>query len=770
MRVEEVSFKVKSDMPLSTLSGKYSGTRISKWSLLRRDLIHFSPGDKGAFDELMEIYVPQGAIIATSIDTVSGNTLITECRCIADKDILVLIEDNNHMALNPVVFQDGWAHYRLISFDMERLKKLFAEINDIGQVELQGRKGVALDTRAQIWVDTFFGGLTVKQMDSLIKAHENKYYGFPRGVRTDSIAMSMGMSRQTYEQHLRKAESKIIEAVIPFLKMYRSGISPSTDYSFDERQEEMLSPPIYSALAQHYMKGMDLPNAFKYHSKQADVWTQSYNFSESVQTLEACLEILHEGESDLKIDSVRDLEGDIYWRLARVSAFVDDENVISYAQKALEIFQKTGNDQRIIDISTIVVVKTKDPEYYHNLVKKIPDSIDNIGSKAHFYCHYAKAINDHFGEYDKAYAVAKKNMERVKRYGLDFLLTEMKYLMSNVMPINSGEDKKQIFDGLIETVELAEARFKVDVQAMDARLVPEDVISFLGECYFWLKYDTGKANQQLERAINLSTEHQGLLDADINRAMRNYMVTLHTEGSEAAAVYSERSLTESSSYSVGHNLDILLAFSRAVLAWYHVVNGEKEKAMVEIRKIRDIGRDNFRILYQLPSVLMHIELCENKDAELELMEAMEFLDSKPLQANTVMYSVFMNLFSTENSVKMGKLTEAGKKAARLRDIEGIMEEDWIRACRLRAEALIIQAKGDYSSAVKLLEKSSSIWGNLGVEFWQGRDLLSLGTALIEQKELPGATFNLNRAAELFSHHGALFFVEKALSGRGLLEV
>lgn len=769
MRVEEVSFRVKSDMPLSRLSGKYSGTRISKWPLLKRDLIHISPEDRGAFDEIMEFYVSQGAVIATSMDPVSGNTLITECRCDSDKDLIVSIEGNNHLALNPVVFMDGWAYYRLISFDKERLKNLFAEISDVGQVELQGRRSVSLDTRSQIWIDTLFSALTVKQMDSLIKAHDNRYYGFPRGARTDSIAMSMGMSRQTYEEHLRKAEAKIIEAVVPFLRMYRSGSSLGTGYSFDDKQEELLTPPIYSALARHYLEGMDLPNAFKYHSKQAEMWTQSYNFMESVRTLETCLEILHDVKANRTVDNVQDLEGDIYWKLAQVSAFIDSSNVTDYAQKALEIFKKTGNNRRIIDISTILVLNTDEPEYYHELVESIPDSRENVSSKAHFYCHYAKAISDNFGEYERAFLVAKENMERVKLYGLDFLLTEMKYLMTSVMPINSSEDKNAVFNELIQAAELAEERFKVDIQFMDASIVTEDIISFLGECYFWLMYDVPKANCELGHAAELSSQHQNTLDTHRNEILRNYMVTLPFDGSETAAAFAEKSLMQISVLTGEHTSDALSAFARAVLAWRHVVRGEKKEAMDEISRIRDLGGNNFRFLYQLPLVLMHVERGETNEASLVLKNALDFLGSKPLRTNTVMYSVFMNLFLSENSILRGDLKNVAKGVTRLREIEGIMEEDWITACRFRAEALVMIDAGDYAGAAKLLELSSSIWEKRGIGFWQGRDLLLLGSVLRENKQLSGAESAINRAVQLFTLQNASFFVSKATSKMGVLK-
>src|SRR5206468_9812537 len=63
----------------------------------------------------------------------------------------------------------------------------------------------------------------LKQSDALLKAHRYGYYSSPRDVTTESIARSLGVSRSTYEEHLRKAENRIMGNLIPYLQLFSSG-------------------------------------------------------------------------------------------------------------------------------------------------------------------------------------------------------------------------------------------------------------------------------------------------------------------------------------------------------------------------------------------------------------------------------------------------------------------------------------------------------------------------------------------------------------------
>ncbi|HKT21008.1 MAG TPA: helix-turn-helix domain-containing protein, partial [Nitrososphaerales archaeon] len=68
-------------------------------------------------------------------------------------------------------------------------------------------------------VDEFLGALTKKQLGAFMAAMQMGYYGMPKGATIDEIASRQGMKRSTYEEHLRKAELKILQSVRPYARL-----------------------------------------------------------------------------------------------------------------------------------------------------------------------------------------------------------------------------------------------------------------------------------------------------------------------------------------------------------------------------------------------------------------------------------------------------------------------------------------------------------------------------------------------------------------------
>ena len=143
------------------------------------------------------------------------------------------------MELHPAVFLDGWGYFKFVSFSEEDTKKFFGELSQIGENQLLSKRIVHLDSiPSVIWVESFFSKLTERQMEALVKAYDHGYYTSPREVTTDSIATSLGIARSTYEEHLRKAENRLMEAMVPYLKLLKSG---------GKKQKEMVTPEIQIA-------------------------------------------------------------------------------------------------------------------------------------------------------------------------------------------------------------------------------------------------------------------------------------------------------------------------------------------------------------------------------------------------------------------------------------------------------------------------------------------------------------------------------------------
>src|SRR5437879_13444860 len=69
-------------------------------------------------------------------------------------------------------------------------------------------------------LSSLFGQLTGKQTKALLSAVEDGYFEIPKRTTAEDIAKRNGQPRSTFEEHIRKAESKIMFAIAPYMMMY----------------------------------------------------------------------------------------------------------------------------------------------------------------------------------------------------------------------------------------------------------------------------------------------------------------------------------------------------------------------------------------------------------------------------------------------------------------------------------------------------------------------------------------------------------------------
>ena len=57
-------------------------------------------------------------------------------------------------------------------------------------------------------------------MKAMLSAVESGYYEIPKRTTADELAAKLGQPRSTLEEHIRKAESKVVLAMAPYMMMY----------------------------------------------------------------------------------------------------------------------------------------------------------------------------------------------------------------------------------------------------------------------------------------------------------------------------------------------------------------------------------------------------------------------------------------------------------------------------------------------------------------------------------------------------------------------
>lgn len=64
-----------------------------------------------------------------------------------------------------------------------------------------------------------FEGLTERQVHALVSTIEGRFFELPARQKMDRIAAQEGLSRSTFAEHLRKAETQILQNPYPLLKL-----------------------------------------------------------------------------------------------------------------------------------------------------------------------------------------------------------------------------------------------------------------------------------------------------------------------------------------------------------------------------------------------------------------------------------------------------------------------------------------------------------------------------------------------------------------------
>ena len=232
MPVYEIACKLQHECPYNDLTKKLPEVTFAHWCNHDRDVIEISCGEKdlSAFKEMQkDLRSLERAlnvkILRKSFGVHSAQLVTESCHCVGiSRSVSPVIEKRNCLRIEPVMYKHGWEWYRILAFRQKDVKELFLELEKFTNVQLVSRRTLK-ETAAQVRESlvlsprSLLGELTKKQSHALMTAIARGYYEIPKKLSTDDIAKSLDLPRTTYEEHLRKAESKVMKAVAPLLEL-----------------------------------------------------------------------------------------------------------------------------------------------------------------------------------------------------------------------------------------------------------------------------------------------------------------------------------------------------------------------------------------------------------------------------------------------------------------------------------------------------------------------------------------------------------------------
>lgn len=130
------------------------------------------------------------------------------------------LADNNCLLLPPLRYEDGAKHCRVLALDALNLTEFYDDLVADGfDVDVRTKREVRAPTQSAplLALEDVLPELTGRQREVLTLAVEEGYYDLPRGVATADLADELGLGRRTTEDHLRRAEKKLVTGLVSYL-------------------------------------------------------------------------------------------------------------------------------------------------------------------------------------------------------------------------------------------------------------------------------------------------------------------------------------------------------------------------------------------------------------------------------------------------------------------------------------------------------------------------------------------------------------------------
>ncbi|WP_254529050.1 helix-turn-helix domain-containing protein [Natrinema gelatinilyticum] len=221
MSLYEATFRVKHECPYREISEHYPDLTIREWYLSDCQVIEItSPGSPA--DELLDEIDHLGTILHKSVDESGLHVVTQSCLCSLEDAIIDRFEEYNCLYQPPTIHRQGWEHYSVIAFDESDVRALMQDLEADRDIEVLSKTAI---TEQQIPhsmlapVDQLFEDVTERQMAALRLALESGYYEQPRKTSLRELAEQTAVARSTYEEHLRKAENKLLTNAGQFLRL-----------------------------------------------------------------------------------------------------------------------------------------------------------------------------------------------------------------------------------------------------------------------------------------------------------------------------------------------------------------------------------------------------------------------------------------------------------------------------------------------------------------------------------------------------------------------
>ncbi len=228
MHFLDTRIRVQHPCPFCDFSAAFPDVEMAQWCNGTNEVLHITVPEPSRLPEVLEAARKSLAVREIFQDGRSVLTVSRACACSRSITISSLADKNDVWLIPPITYRDGWETHRAIAEGRKALERFYSDVREIGELEvLSHRPRERLDLFRDLGVIPvhFFGGLTDRQVRTLVSAYENGLLEIPARTRMSRVARGEGLSRSTFGEHLRKAQLQLLRNSYPYLKL-RDGEAP----------------------------------------------------------------------------------------------------------------------------------------------------------------------------------------------------------------------------------------------------------------------------------------------------------------------------------------------------------------------------------------------------------------------------------------------------------------------------------------------------------------------------------------------------------------
>jgi predicted DNA binding protein len=227
--MDEIFLQLDHRLPFAGLSKYVPDMFIERWCDLELDILEINTGREktaGRSAAQIERYLRHSGSSVVGSNIHDGFIeFVVKCRCTLENSTISMVEGLNGIPVMPVTYRGGFEYIEILSFGLDCLSDITDKLSEIAEVKvLKRHSGIEKNARPVIAVsvEDIIGGLTDRQLDAFVRASELGYYSIPRRTTVQRMAELSGRPASTFEEHLRKAEIKIFNAIKPYARMSAS--------------------------------------------------------------------------------------------------------------------------------------------------------------------------------------------------------------------------------------------------------------------------------------------------------------------------------------------------------------------------------------------------------------------------------------------------------------------------------------------------------------------------------------------------------------------